>query len=100
MLSSSRKLAEGDVTMRVGSGAIVSAKAVGEARLSFRNKFLILNNVYFILGFKKNLIFVSKLHEQMFGISFNDNEIIISRNGLDICHAKLDNGLYVLRPTE
>ena len=36
----------------------------------------------------------------MFGISFYDNEIIISRNGLNICHAILENGLYVLRPDE
>ena len=40
------------------------------------------------------------LHEQLFSISFINNEIVISRNGLDICHAKPINRLYVLRPTE
>ena len=40
------------------------------------------------------------LHEQLFSISFINNEIGISRNGLDICHAKPEDGLYVLRPTE
>ena len=40
------------------------------------------------------------LHEQLFSICFINNEIVISRNGLDICHAKPENGLYVLRPTE
>ena len=95
MLSSSR-----DVTMRVGSGDVISAKAVGVARLNFRNKFLVLNNVFFIPCFQRNLIFVSMLHEQVFSISFINNEIVISRNGLDICHAKPENGLYVLRPTE
>ena len=40
------------------------------------------------------------LHEQLISISFIDNEIVISRNGLDIGHAKPENGLYVLRPTE
>ena len=39
------------------------------------------------------------LHEQLFIISFINNEIVNSRNGLDICHAKPENGLYVLRPT-
>ena len=39
------------------------------------------------------------LHEQLFSISFINNEIVNSRNGLDICHAKPENGLYVLRPT-
>ena len=83
-----------------GSREAVSAKAVGVARFNFRNKFLVLNNLFFILGFKRNLISVSMLHEQLFSISFINNKIVISRNGLDICHAKLENGLYVLRPTE
>ena len=100
MLSSSRELTDRDVTMRVGSGEVVSAKAVGVARLNFRNKFFVLNNVFFILGFRRNLIFVSMLHEQLFSIYFINNEIVISRNCLDICHAKPENGLYVLRPTE
>ena len=100
MLSSSRELADRDVTMRVDSGEVVSAKAVGVAPLNFRNKFLVLNNVYFIPGFRRNLISVSMLHEQLFSISFINNEIVISRNGLDICHAKPENGMYVLRPTE
>ena len=100
MLSSSRKLADRDVTMRVGSGEVVSAKAVGVTRLNFRNKFLVLSNVFFIHGFRRNLIYVSMLHEQLFSLSFINNEIVISRNGLDICHAKPENRLYVLMPTE
>ena len=100
MLSSSRELADRDVTVRVGSGEVVSAKAVGVARLNLRNKFLVLNNVFFIPGFRRNLISVSMLIEQLFSISFINNEIVISRNGLDFCHAKPENGLYVLRPTE
>ena len=100
MLSSLRELADRDVTMRVGSGEVVLAKAVGVARLNFRNKFLVLNNVFFISGFRRNLIYVSMLHEQLFSISFINNEIFISRNGLDICHAIPENGLYILKPTE
>ena len=84
--------------MRLGSGEVVSATAVGEARLEFRNNYLVLNNVYFIPGFRRNLISISVLHEQMFNISFYDNKIIISRNGFEICQAKPENGLYLLRP--
>ena len=51
MLSSSRELADRDITMRVGSGEVVSAKAVGVAHLNFRNKFLVLNNVFFYSWF-------------------------------------------------
>ena len=100
MLSSSRELVDRDVTMRVGGGEVVTAKTVGVACLNFRNKFLVLNNVFFIPGFRRNLISVSMLHEQLFSISFINKEIVISRNGLDICHSKPENGLYVLRPTE
>ena len=88
MLSSSRELANKDVTMRVGSGVVILAKAVGVSHLNVRNKFLVLNNVFFIPGFRRNLISVSMFHEQLFSIYFINNEIVISRNGLDICHAK------------
>ena len=92
MLSSSRELADRDVTMRVGSGEVVSAKGVGVARLNFRNKFLVVNNVFFIPVFRRNLIYVSMLHEQLFSISFIINEIVISRNGLDIVMQNLKMG--------
>ena len=55
---------------------------------------------FFIPSFRRNLISISMLHEQLFSIFFINNEIVISRNGLDIFHAKPENGLYVLRPTE
>ena len=100
MLSCSRELVNRDIIMRVGSGGVVLAKAVGVARLNFRNKFLVLNNVFFIPGFRRNLIYVSMLHEQLFSISFINNEIVISKKGLDICHAKPEIGMYVLRPTK
>ena len=54
MLSSSRELSDRDVTMSVVSGEVILAKAVGVARLYFRNKFLFLNNVFFIPGFRRN----------------------------------------------
>ena len=44
--SSSTSLRDGDVSMRLGSGEVVSATAVGVARLEFGNSFLILNNGY------------------------------------------------------
>ena len=86
--------------MRVGNRAKVSAKAVGVVRLHFRNKFLLLNNIYFIPSFRRNLISMSRLFEQMFGVSFLNNEIIISKNSLNICSEKMENGLYMLRPDE
>ena len=63
MLDSIRDLEEGAFTMRIGCGARVSVTTVGPVRLPFvNNKYLLLNNFYFIPYFKRNLISVSKLH--------------------------------------
>ena len=56
------QLEEGAFSMRVGSGDVVSARAVGVIRLRFcNNNFILLDNVFFIPGFTRNLISVSKL---------------------------------------
>ena len=46
------------------------------------------------------MISVSELCKHSFSLSFNNNSIIISRNGLEICYANIEYGLYVLRPME
>ena len=68
--------------------------------MNFKNNFLVLNNVLFIPEITRNIISLSLLHEQKFGISFNNNIIFISRNGNNICHAKQKDGLYMLNPIE
>ena len=85
-------------TLRVGTGAIVSAVAVGIIEFHFQNNSLYLDNVYFIPGFKRNLISVGRLFEQCYDVSFNNKCVIISRNGVNICSANLENCLYTLRP--
>ena len=100
MLSSFRELADGECSMVVGNGAEVSVIAVGVVCLELGNKFLVLNNVYCIPGFRRNLISVSKLYEQLFAVSFYNNQIVISRNGLNIFHANNENRLYMLRPNK
>ena len=100
MLSSSRELADWECSMVVKNGADVSTVVVGVIRLELGNKFLVLNNVYCIPGFRRNLISVSKLYEQLFTVSFDNNHIVISRTGLNICHANNENGLYILRPNK
>ena len=52
------------------------------------------------MNFSRNLISFSMLAEQSFGISFNNNEIFISKNGLNLYYANLKDGLYVLNPYE
>ena len=86
--------------MRVGNAARVSATIVGPMRLSFKNnKYLLLDNVYYILDFKWNLISVSKLHEQFIFVSFNVDSVHIFKNGMKICSSFVDDGLYFIKPT-
>ena len=64
--------------MRVGSKTRVSETTIGVVRLPFvNNKYFLLNNVYFILDFKRNLILVSKLHEKFIYVSFDINSVTI-----------------------
>ena len=97
MLSKYKELEDGEFTLTIENGESVSAKAVGQAHLAFGRNFLLLNNVYFISAIRQNLISGSNLCGQYFSISFHNNTIIISRNGLDICHAYMEHRLYVLK---
>ena len=56
LLTKARKLRAKEFTLRVGNRESVSADAVGEVRLQFGNKFLLLDNVYFIPNISRNLI--------------------------------------------
>ena len=91
LLTKAKKLRAKEFTLRVGNGESVSTEAVGEVRLQFGNKFLLLDNVYFIPNISRNLILVSELYKQSFVICFNNNEIMILRNGVQVSCAKLEN---------
>ena len=56
MLSFCRKLKDRDIALKVSNGESITVNAVGEARLTFRNKVLVLESVYFISCFSQNLI--------------------------------------------
>ena len=63
MLTRARKLKLNEFTLRVQNRESVSAEAVGEACLTFGNKFLLLDNVYFIPNISRNLISISELYK-------------------------------------
>ena len=48
LLESWEEVEEGGLKLRVGNEAFVVVQVRGRARLKFRNKFLILNDVFFI----------------------------------------------------
>ncbi|KAL0561491.1 hypothetical protein IC582_001919 [Cucumis melo] len=96
-ISSWRQLETGEMTMRVGTGHVVSAIAVGGLQLCLQKSFLLLENVYVVPDLKRNLISVKCLLEQSYSLTFNVNKVFIYKNGVEICSAKLENNLYVLR---
>ena len=98
LIGSSRKLVEGKFTLKVGTRTVVSAVAIGIVNIHFQNNSLFLENVYYIPGFKRNLISIDRLFEQCCNISFNNKCVITSRNGVNICSVNLENCLYTLRP--
>ena len=49
---------------------------------------------------KRNLISISCLLEQLYKVSFEINEVFIRKRGIHICSAKLENNLYMLKPSE
>ena len=93
-------LADGEITLRVGTGEVVSARSVGNLKLFFGDRFIILDNVLFVPGMKRNLISISCLLEQLYKVSFEINEVFICKRDIHICSAKLENNLYMLKPSE
>ena len=76
---------------------VMLARVVGVVRLHFGSCFIILNNLFLLPGFSRNLISISKLLEQLYFVSFNNKFVIIAKNGLNICSGLNENNLYVLR---
>ena len=100
MLRSWKELKDRELILTVENGESGSIKAMREARLAYGETFMLIKSAYFISCFRQNLISFSELCKQLFFISFSNYAIIISRNGLEICHSCLECELYVWRPFE
>ena len=70
-------LAEGEITLRVGTGEVVSARSVGNLKLCFGDRFIILDNLLFVPQMKRNLISISCLLEQLYKVYFEIREVFI-----------------------
>ena len=82
-LSNSRRLARGEVDLRVGNGAKVAALAVGVYNLTLPSGLiLVLNNCYFVPSLCKNIISVSKLAKDGYEFVIRNNEFTICKNSI------------------
>ena len=96
-LKQSRKLAKGEVDLRVANGARVAALAVGNFELTLpTGLILILNNCYYVPAMSSNIISVSCLDKDGFRFIIENNTISIYCRDIFYGIAHLMNGLYVL----
>ena len=79
---------------------MVLAEAMGDLKLYFGNRYIILKNVWYVPQTKRNLISISCILERMYIISFEINEAFIFYKGIQVCSAIHENNLYKLRLTK
>ena len=57
--NNSRKgLLKGEITLQVGTGEMVSTDVVGDLKLYFEDKYIIVKNVLYVAQMRRNLIFL------------------------------------------
>ncbi|KAD5962114.1 hypothetical protein E3N88_13587 [Mikania micrantha] len=94
-LKNVRELKDGEMELHVGNGAHVAVKAIGEYEILLPSGFYLkLDNVCFIPNVTRNIVSVSRLHEQGFDYVFNGNYISAYFNNMFYFEAKPHNGIY------
>ena len=96
-LLSSRSLAKGEVDLRVGNGARVTALAVGVYDLTLPSRLVFqLKNCYYVSAVSINIISVSCLDVDGFYFIIKNNIFSIYNTEIFYGNSHLSNGLYVL----
>ena len=90
-------LARGEVNLRVGNGARVSALEIGNFELTLPSGLVILlKNCYYVPAMSRNIISVSRLELDGFVFIIKNNVISIHRKDMFYGNALLSNDLYIL----
>ena len=89
---------EGQRSLKLGNGELISVKAIGPVVLFFKNnRTLCLEDCLFVPDFKRNLVSVGCLVEHGLTLQFNSSVSIRSKSFF-ICSDDLMNNLYFLSP--
>ena len=89
-----RRVAQGEIDIRVGNKARVAALEVGTMHLQLPSGFILeLNNCYYILALSRNIIFASRLISQGYEFNLKDNACSIFLNGMFHGYAPIVDGL-------
>ncbi|VFQ80902.1 unnamed protein product [Cuscuta campestris] len=96
-LKQSRRLARGEIELRVGNGAPVAALAIGTYSLVLPSGLMLeLNDCLYVPAISRNIISVSCLDKSGFIISIKDKSLSVYRKNVFYANANMTNGLYVL----
>ena len=97
-LVSKQKLKKGDVSLRMGNGAIAAATAKGNLPLVLPfGHILVLKNCLYIPVVPRNVILISSLCKEGMYCSFNkDKCAIYNEKSILLCTGFMQNGLYIL----
>ncbi|KAK8957726.1 hypothetical protein KSP39_PZI001286 [Platanthera zijinensis] len=96
-LKDRRSLSKGEVVLKVGNGASISAVAVGTLELPLPSGlYLTLFNVYHVPSILRNIISVSCLDAEGFNFIIGNFQMKIEKDGLFYASAFISNGLYLL----
>ncbi|VFQ70826.1 unnamed protein product, partial [Cuscuta campestris] len=96
-LKQSRRLARGEIELRVGNGAPVAALAIGAYSLVLPSGLMLeLNDCLYVPAISRNIISVSCLDKNGFIISIKDKSLSVYRKNVFYANANMTNGLYVL----
>ena len=96
-LRNRKTLAKGEVDLRVGNGARVTALEIGDLDLTLPSGLVILlKNCYYVPSMSRNIISISCLDMDGFSFIIQNNMISIHREGIFYGNGLLSNGLYIL----
>ena len=90
-----RRVAQGEIDIRVGNKARVAALEVGTMQLQLPSGFILeLNNCYYIPALSRNIISASCLMSQGYEFNLKDNGCLIYLNGMFHGYAPIVDGLF------
>ena len=95
-LSNERRLRPNEVTLKLGNGASVAAKAIGTTSIDLYNHVLLLEGVLYVPNAYKNIISISSLTSRGYEFLFSRDECKIYFGNKLIGIGYLIHGLYYI----
>ena len=96
-LQISKRLALGEIDLRVGNGTPAAVLAVGTFILELPSGHVLeLNDCYYVPSLTRNIIYVSMLTQCGYTFVFRNTGCYLYKNDVEICTVVANNGLYIL----